>query len=334
MKSDEQNLHIDENSSHEFNSNHMHRGVRQPWGDAERAIRRQRMFMALKRLNVNRVREHGRAFVHRGHKWTQRRRTAHPTKVKCPVFILGSNRSGTQMVCEGIGHSPHGWDYRESEFSPAFSSYYLRADWLIKWLIRNAPAPMVSFGCILDSQFAPELLARFEGARAIWVYRRYADAANSTVRNWDHMSDLVRTVASGEPERLGARGKGISRDTERIFRELVHEDLSDEEGACLYWYMRNQLYFDLGLNMDARVLLVHYEDTVLNPERAFRRIFDFLGFPYHPDATTHVFAGSLGKNRWPGVEPRVQTLCDDLTARLDTQYGETINWTPELKVIV
>lgn len=303
---------------------------RQPWGDAEREVRRKRILRKIKRLNFARTKARGRAFLDRGHKWLQRRRTVHPTATKHPVFIFGSNRSGTQMVCEAIGYSPHAWDYGEREFSPAFKSYYLRADWLIKWLIRHAPAPIVSFGCILDSQSANEMLGRFDNAKAIWVYRRYEDAANSSVRLWNHLSDLVRAVARGDTEWLGARGHHIGRDTVRLFSELVHEDLSSEGGACLYWYMRNQLYFDLGLDSDPRVLLVQYEDAVLNQERAFRRIFSFLGFPYDPAIVSHIFASSVGKDSWPGVESRVQEVCDGLKARLDSQYAKTSDWTPEM----
>ncbi len=129
--------------------------------------------------------------IHRGlegrRKWLQLRRTSHPITEKRPVFIVGSNRSGTKMVCKAIGKSPHGWDYPESEFSFAFNGFYLRADWIIERLIRRTPTPIISFGSILDSQSTDDLLSRFDGARAIWVYRRYEDVANSCARRpWGH----------------------------------------------------------------------------------------------------------------------------------------------------
>jgi hypothetical protein len=248
---------------------------------------------------------------------------------KFPVFILGSNRSGTQMVCKGIGKFPHGWDYQESEANMVFKDYQLRADWLIKWLIRFSPAPVVSFGNILDSQFADDLLLRFEGGRAIWVYRRYKDAANSSVLKWgSHFKDLARWVAHNELERLGARGKGVSADTVRLFAGLFSEDLTNEDGACLYWYMRNQLYFDLNLHMDPRVLIVQYEDTVLNKEKAFRRILGFLGFSYDPTIMDGIFATSVGKHPWLGIDPRIQEVCNILKERLDANYARTSDWKP------
>ena len=284
---------------------------------------RKRVFKRLRRINVKKLRRG----LERGGRWLRLRRTPHPTTEKLSVFIVGCNRSGTNMVCGAIGKSPHGWDYRHGGFSLAFNGYYLRADWIIEWLIRHTPAPIISFGSILDSQFTDDLLSRFEGARAIWVYRRYEDVANSCTRmQWGyHLKDFARWVARGELERLGARGERISANTVRLFGELFQEDLSIEEGACLYWYMRNQLYFDLNLHMDPRVLLVQYEDTVLNKENAFRRIFGFLGLPYDLAIIDGIFASSVGKHPWRGIDPAIQEVCHSLKAQLDAQYARTSN---------
>ena len=297
--------------------------------DGERAMLRKRFFKRLRAINAAKLRRG----LESGRKWMQLRRIRHPAMEKLAVFVVGCNRSGTNMVCKAIGKSPHGWDYRESAFSIAFSSYYLRADWIIEGLIRQTPAPIISFGSILDSQFTDDLLLRFEGAKAIWVYRRYEDVANSCARmQWGHhLKDYARWVARGELERLGARGKRISDNTVRLFGELYHDGLSNEEGACLYWYMRNRLYFDLNLHADPRVLIVNYEDTVVNKEKAFRRIFDFLGFPYEPAIIDGIFANSVGKNSWNGVDPAIQEVCDSLNAQLDTHYARTKGRTPSYR---
>jgi hypothetical protein len=295
--------------------------------DNERSRRRKWIIKRLKNLDVRRV---ASRLLERERKWRQLRRTQHPTTEKLPVFVVGCNRSGTNMVCAALGNSPHGWAFQESEFSLAFNAYHLRADSIIEWLIRRTPAPLVSFGSILDSQFTDDLLTRYNGARAIWVYRRYEDVANSCARmQWGHsLVDLVRWAARGEFEKLGARGKRITNETVRLFGELIHEDLSDEAAACLYWYMRNQVYFDLNLHTDPRVLIVQYEDTVQNPQRAFQRVFHFLGLPFDPAVVDGVFASSVGKHRWLGSDPAIEGVCDGLKARLDAQYAATSDWIP------
>ena len=283
-----------------------------------------RVFNRLKHMNVEKLVRSGLEFRR---KWLSRRRTPHSTKEKLPVFIVGCNRSGTNMVCGAIGNSPHGWDYRESAFSIAFNGYYLRQDWIIDRLIRHTPAPIISFGSILDSQFTDDLISRFEGSRAIWIYRHYKDVANSCARmQWGPtLKDLVRWVSRGELERLGARGMRITADTVQLFGELFREDISIEDGACLYWYMRNQLYFDLNLHMDPRVLILQYEDTVFNKEKIFRGVFSFLGFPFDPASIDGIFASSVGKHSTPKIDPAIQAVCDTLQARLDTQYLNSKN---------
>jgi len=297
------------------------RGLR-TFPETGRAIRRKRVLRRLKQVDVKKVVRRG---LERRRKWRELRRTPHPSMEKTPVFVVGCNRSGTNMVCRAIGKSPHGWDYPERDFGVAFNGYYLRADWIIETLIRRTPAPIVSFGSILDSQFTDDLLSRFEGAKAIWVYRCYEDVVNSCVRmQWAYeLKDFARWVAGGELERLGARGKRISRDTIRLFNELFSEDLSNEDSASLYWYMRNKLYFDLNLHSDARVLIVQYEDAVLNQENAFQRICRFLGVPFDPAILEGVSTSSVGKHSRPSVDPAIEEVCGALKARLDEQFART-----------
>jgi hypothetical protein len=285
-------------------------------------MRRKRLLRGLKPSTLKK--QFGRG-LERIRKWRELRRTRHPTMEKVPVFVVGCNRSGTNMVCRAIGKSPHAWDYPESEFSTAFNGYYLRADWIIERVIRRTPAPVVSFGSILDSQFTDDLLSRFDGAKALWVYRRYEDVANSCARMpWaSQMKDFARWVAGGELGKLGARGKRVTDDTVRLFRERFDEGLTIEDCAALYWYMRNMLYFDLGLDADPRVMIVQYEDAALNQEDAFRRICDFIGLPFDPAILGEVRTTSVGKHPRPPIDPAIDEVCGALKARLDEQFART-----------
>ena len=81
----------------------------------------------LSRITPERVFRHAGIQLERAQKRLVRTLTLHPVQRKTPVFISGSNRSGTQMVCRAIGNSPHGWDYPEADFSIAFERYSLRS---------------------------------------------------------------------------------------------------------------------------------------------------------------------------------------------------------------
>jgi hypothetical protein len=285
----------------------------------ERSMLEKRVFKRLKHMNFQKLVQRSNQFTT---KWINRRRTQHPTKEKLPVFIVGCNRSGTNMVCGAIGKSPHGWDYRESAFSIAFDGYYLRQDWIIEQLIRFTPAPLISFGSILDSQFTNSLISHYEGAKAIWVYRNFKDVANSCARmQWGPtLKELVKWVAKGELDNIGARGKNITPDTVQLFSEIYRDDISVVDGACLYWYMRNQLFFDLKLNENPDVLILQYEDTVLNQEETFQRVFEFLGFPYDPAIIEGIYASSVGKHSPPKIDPAIEEACEPLKVNLDAEY--------------
>lgn len=229
------------------------------------------------------------------------------------------------MVVRAIGKSPLGWDYPESDFSIAFSDYYLRPAPRIAGLIQRSPAPLVSFSAILDSQWTDDLLDRHPGSKALWVYRRYQDAANSSVKHWGgHPKDLARYVAEGTPEKMGARGERVPERTAAAIRELYREEVSEVDGACLYWYMRNHLFFELGLDRDPRVLLVQYEDLATHPDAGFRRIFEFLGYPYHEEVAEGVFSDAIGEMPAPSLDPAIQRACEALANRLDAHYADVL----------
>ena len=295
-----------------------------PFHEGERAARRDRILKLLRRTDLKQA---ARYVLDRSRKWLRQRRHVHPIEGKRPVFVVGCNRSGTNMVCKAIGRSSRGWDFPERQSSVAFKAYYLRADSTIERLIRLTPARVVCFGSILDSQFTDHLLSRFDGARAIWIYRRYQDVANSCGHmQWGpQLKDLMRWVAHGQTERLGSRGKRIAPETVELFGRLYREDLSVEEGACLYWYLRNRLYFDLGLHQDPRVLLAQYEDAVVNTENVFRGIFGFVGLPFDPDVTDGIYASSVGRYPRPGIDPEIGRVCESLQAELDDRYVELRN---------
>ena len=93
------------------------------------------------------------------------------------------------------------------------------------------------------------------------------------------------------------------------------------EGAALFWYLRNQFYFELELHKDPRVLLVNYEEVAENPEERFERIFSFIGSRFDLDFVSRVFGSSVKKARFPAIAPEIQRLCGELLARFDEQYA-------------
>jgi hypothetical protein len=81
-------------------------------------------------------------------------------------------------------------------------------------------------------------------------------------------------------------------------------------------------YIDFNLCADPLVLIMQYDHTVFNKVEAFRRTFDLLGCHCKSAVIDGIFASSVGEHKWPGVDPLIQDVCDDLKAQFDHNFGE------------
>jgi hypothetical protein len=233
-----------------------------------------------------------------------------------PVFLLGAQRSGTNMVIETAERCLAIRVYNEDR-PEAFDRFRLRPLDVIDRLIQDCPAPLVLFKPLCDSHRADELLRRFPRAKGIWMFRNYEDVVNSAVRLWgDDLNGLMKRIAAGrfrEAGYLGERRKpaGIAR-----IRELFREDLSPADGAALFWYLRNGLFFTLGLDTVSRVLLVRYEELARHPEVALQRVYRFLGAPFASRLTTNVSTQSIGRYPPPRLDGAIRARCEEMLAQL------------------
>jgi hypothetical protein len=189
-----------------------------------------------------------------------------------------------------LGKSAECRIYDEGRSTVAFDFYRLRSHETVKRLIEKSDRPTVVFKPVLDSQHADRLLDLHPNAKAIWMYRDYRDVVNSSVKKWQgDQRDIMYGIAVGirrDPKHhQHAIGERMSDQTINLVKQLGNPGMSPEDGAALLWYVRNLIYFDLGLESDPRVLLVKYEDLVARPRQSFSRIFDFIGC--HFDQKVH-----------------------------------------------
>jgi len=150
------------------------------------------------------------------------------------------------MVMWTLERSPDVWVHHEHSRSVAFRDFRLRPTPIIERLIQRAPAPVVAFKPICDSHLTRRYLERHPGARAVWVYRRFPDVANSLVRAFGgHEKDILRWIVRGDWDWLDWRGEGLSSEAVELVRGCFHESMKDEEAASIVWYLRTRFYLDL-----------------------------------------------------------------------------------------
>lgn len=240
-----------------------------------------------------------------------------------PVFVFGSQRSGTKMLLRTFDRSMDTWVYPEYNRRAFDSDYRVRSFDRLEELVERCRAPTVVFKPICDSHLGDRFLDRFDGsgARALWIYRDYRDVVNSSVRKWgDHFAEVMRLIAEGRGEEVGWRAERLSEERISEIRRWSREGLSAEDGAAVFWYVRNRFFFDLDLEGDARVSLVRYEDLVRDPESYLPGVFGFVGIRFELEFSDRIHAGSVGRNEEPALAPPVRSACEALRSKLDRAH--------------
>ena len=231
------------------------------------------------------------------------------------VFIVGSQRSGTRLPLQVLDLAPEVMTYSEGA-APYFRRVLLEPLDRVESLRRGSPFPVVVLKPICETHRVNELLDCFPRSRAVWIFRNYQDAVNSASVKWRSGREAVRRLASTNPESAGWRVGGLTPEKLQLVRELYSERMTLHEANALMWYLRNSLFFDLGANLRADVLLVQYEDLVANSGKAFSRLFQFLDIPLPQGIDRGIKESSASERRFPDISPAIRGLCDELHQRL------------------
>lgn len=233
-----------------------------------------------------------------------------------PIFVVGVQRSGTNMVMRGLDRAPEFEVHGEND-RRAFFRYLLRDD--ADEIIRSSRSRYVLFKPLCDSHRIDQLLDRHSSrdAAALWVYRSVDGRARSAVAKFgDHDRAVLEAIASNVGDGLW-QAQRLSPATVDVIRSLEPAGLSPETASALFWWARNSLFFDLGFAGRKDVLPVSYDAFVRDPAREMRRLCHFLGFPYRTDLVAHVEGRGTGAGTPPMIDGRVRSLCDALLHRFD-----------------
>lgn len=256
---------------------------------------------------------------------------------KTPVFLLGTQRSGTTMLIGQLRMSPYCLSFEESD-PRAMREMRLRDENVIHDLIRKDPHCFLIFKPLNDSQYLDTYLDRYDSAKVLWMYRSYGDVINSAVDKW---GDWQKTIVLWIKNNYGTLDLPPPRSpTDKVIRdcaiytermreetwqricELADENISSQEGAALLWYLRNQIYFDLHCEGRDDVLLVRYEELVTNPDTYLKRVFDFLGCEYKVQFSDNIHTSSVRKQDSPQLRPGIKQACEEMQKRLNRVYDE------------
>jgi hypothetical protein len=251
-------------------------------------------------------------------KWRWRRSNGRAAGLATPVYLVGLQRSGTNMLARGLDIAPEFEVHNENDRA-VFDHFQLREDAVVRRVVWASTHRYVLFKPLCDSHRVDHLLDSLGTAspgRAIWAYRNVDGRVRSAVSKFGRNNLLLlRDIAAGRGASMW-QAQRLSEATLAQVCSFDYSTMTPDTAAALFWWMRNGLYFEIGLDRRQDVLLASYEDMLTDPVAAMLAVCRFLDFPYRPELIDHVAPRSAGGARRLDIDPRVRSLCADLQGRL------------------
>jgi hypothetical protein len=239
------------------------------------------------------------------------------------LMIVGCQRSGTTLMSRLFDADRDCRVFGEFSVLSAVGKDGIRLNPLpdVAAVISRVPAPLVVMKPLVETQRIRTLLNYFPNAKALFMYRRYADVASSDLRKFGQRNaiDNIRPIANGDTHNW--RSAGATPLVREHISRFFSDTMNPNDAAALFWYARNQLYFDLELAGHEAVLLCRYEHLATDPAALMRRVYDFADAACpNLSHTRQVHSSSVSKGKSLELLPEVRALCEQLQARLDAQY--------------
>jgi hypothetical protein len=238
----------------------------------------------------------------RNRSWRRRHGAAPGTATA--VFLVGLQRSGTNMLVRGLETAPEFEVHNEND-RRAFSRYRLRPDARVAELVRASSHRYVLFKPLCDSHRVDSLLddlALPVRPLAIWAYRDVDDRARSAVAKFgDANRQALRRIAAGDDSPHLWQGQRLSQESRDLIASFDLASMSAETAA----------------HERPDVLLSSYDELVADPQRCTRTLCDFLGFRWRPAVMAHVERRTPSDRPKLSLDPRVRELCTEMGNRLD-----------------
>lgn len=238
------------------------------------------------------------------------------------LFIIGCQRSGTSIMQRVFEKDLNSKIYGErSRISPKEDIRLNPLD-TVREEIRRDKAQFIVMKPLVESQHILKLLDYFEGSKALWLFRDYKDVAASNLKTFGIRNGIndIRPIVEKHPNNW--RSEGVLENTRKIILRHFSEKMNPHDAAVLFWYSRNRLFFDLGLDTNPQVLMCKYEHLIAKPGEVFCNIYKDLGQDFPGEKITkEIHSSSFGKGKDIDLSPAVDKLAKELLEQLDNVYS-------------
>jgi hypothetical protein len=178
--------------------------------------------------------------------------------------------------------------------------------------IRRLPFEVVAAKPLVESASATELMDAAGKVKAVWMLRHYPEVARSNVSRFG-MDNPYRDL---EPIRsrdaLDWRYAGATEEVWETVTALLNRRLTPYDAAALFWWTRNQLYFDQRLWEDDRIRILRYERACNQPGEVIRSLSEHIGLALPLDSIAPRVRARPLHPETRELDPDVERLCRKL----------------------
>jgi hypothetical protein len=179
--------------------------------------------------------------------------------------------------------------------------------------LRRIPFEVVAAKPLVESDRALELMNVADPVKAVWMLRHYGGVARSNLQRFGENNPYLDLQALCDHDSGDWRSRGASQETRETVIELMHEGLSPLDAAALFWWARNQLYFDQQLWRDERIRIIRYERACNCSQDVARALSDYIEIPLPPASiAAKVRPHSEAVSEVTDLKPEIERLCQKL----------------------
>ena len=244
---------------------------------------------------------------------------------KTIIWTIGCQRSGTSLMNRVFTRDFRVWVYRECSslsFTEGSNRLRLRPYADVKREIDNNKFSYILAKPLVETQNILEILEYFPNSKALWMYRHYRDFARSNVIRFKAASGNYGLKAILSRDQINWRSQGVSNYVYDTVAKYYSEDMSPHDASALFWFARNQLFFELDLDTNPRVFMCRYKDLVKQPQIMMTSLYAFIGIvnSEQKDFSNEINSQSVGKGGSIVLNPEIEALCESLLNRINEVY--------------
>lgn len=243
----------------------------------------------------------------------------YPKGYEKAVLIFGTQRSGTTLLSYLLAQFNYARAFGEfSTLSNMDKNHGIRLNPIndVKEQLSNVHSPIIIMKPLVESQRAKHLLEQIDNSYSIWQYRHYSEVASSDNLKFKGTSGMGNIEPFLDAKNMNWRSENSSQFTRDTISSIMKSTLSNYECACLFWWARNQLFFEQSLENHERVKLVNYRNFVNLPIQTTINIFDYIDY----EVPEFMNVTKVGKNKKmrseQAINPTIKELCDEMYSRL------------------